>query len=127
MGDDIRMGFYVKVKPEKIVDLEKVIERVDKKDGEYFLELFLHNAKVSQEGEIQFWSCCSHFYVEMTEEFALFIKDYVSKGSMEFSMLDEDTWGYDFDGNGGVTPYVCVASKKKDKSTMKRWKAEGKI
>jgi hypothetical protein len=119
MTEWVGMGFWAKVKPERIEELRGIIS--DKAQPQY-IENFLKGAIIKEDGEIDFAEYNSTWYLEDTQDFALFIKDFVTGGGMEFDMPSEnETWGFDFDGKGGVIPYTYDAVKKVDTRTLEEW------
>lgn len=103
------MGYYsniridLKIKPKARPKIRRIINQFNNTPNdnhEEWKHYFLYDIKIEDDGYITLDDYNRKFYHD--DEFVLWLKDYCTKGTIQFVGEDGERWGYDFDGEGNV-------------------------
>lgn len=109
------MGYYsticadVKVKPEKLKEFKRAVEKLKRKRKKEtdragfwtFIDYFLQDMIIEDDGCLNWDECYQKWYE--SGSFALFIEPYMEANSkVIFIGEDGERWGYEFDGEGNI-------------------------
>ena len=100
------MGYYstidinVKVLPQHIAKVREIVSKEYnnyKKEGDSW-KFWFCPFDVTDDGSIEFGDYNAKFYKD--SQFAEWLKEFCSEGTITFDGEDETGWGYEFDGKG---------------------------